>query len=193
LLDPQDFSLQFHTNSLFKGNEEAPHLVSQPEEKKRTKKGRRTEVMSATKTVPTTTSVVESAVIRAPLAQVWHLIKLQDFSKFWSLMKTSESVKDAQHEAEVFKWTFSDGTVYEIKQEEHSVSFGRHCFCGFGRGGDHFLNEPTSDLPFFFFFFLACWFADFTGIYWCRTPFSRSSTTSRTALLMPSPPSATLV
>ena len=33
--------------------------------------------------IPTATSVVESAVIRAPLSHVWHYIKLQDFSKLY--------------------------------------------------------------------------------------------------------------
>ena len=31
--------------------------------------------------IPTSTSVLESTVIRAPLSHVWHYIKLQDFSK----------------------------------------------------------------------------------------------------------------
>lgn len=73
--------------------------------------------------VPGSNTVVESAVVRAPLARVWHLIKLQDFAKFWSILKGSEEVvQGAAREAEVFKWTFADGSVYEVKQEEHSVS-----------------------------------------------------------------------
>ncbi|KAK2066627.1 hypothetical protein P8C59_000428 [Phyllachora maydis] len=71
--------------------------------------------------VPGSNTVVESAVVRAPLARVWHLIKLQDFAKFWSILKGSEEVvQGAAREAEVFKWTFADGSVYEVKQEEHS-------------------------------------------------------------------------
>ncbi|ROW01846.1 hypothetical protein VMCG_05504 [Cytospora schulzeri] len=70
--------------------------------------------------IPTSTSVLESVVIKAPLSKVWHFIKLQDFSKFWSSLSKSEIVKGANDEADVFKWTFKDGTVYEVKQEEHS-------------------------------------------------------------------------
>ncbi|KAG6986554.1 hypothetical protein G7Y79_00078g100080 [Physcia stellaris] len=55
--------------------------------------------------IPTSTSISESAVISAPLSQVWHLIKLQDFHKFWSKLEKSEH----------------DGTVLDVKQEEHSV------------------------------------------------------------------------
>lgn len=72
--------------------------------------------------IPTSTSVLESVVIKAPLAKVWHFIKLQDFSKFWSALDKSEPVTSGtSNEADVFKWSFKDGTVYEVKQEEHSV------------------------------------------------------------------------
>lgn len=71
--------------------------------------------------IPTSTSVSESAVIRAPLSHVWHLIKLQDFSKFWSALSGSEHVKGASEETDIVKWTFKDGSVIEVKQEEHSV------------------------------------------------------------------------
>ncbi|KAM0691447.1 hypothetical protein Q7P36_010218 [Cladosporium allicinum] len=70
--------------------------------------------------IPTSTSVTESAVIKAPLSHVWHLIKIQDFSKFWSALSGSEYVKGASEETDVVKWTFKDGTVIEVKQEEHS-------------------------------------------------------------------------
>lgn len=78
-------------------------------------------------TIPTTTSVVESAVIRAPLSHVWHFIKLQDFSKFYSALEKSEFVKGASEETDVVKWTFKDGSVIEVKQEEHSVRFSAVC------------------------------------------------------------------
>ncbi|KAI7543246.1 Bet v1-like protein [Hortaea werneckii] len=71
--------------------------------------------------IPTSTSVVESAVIRAPLSHVWHYIKLQDFSKFWSAINKSEFAKGASEETDIVKWTFKDGTVLEVKQEEHST------------------------------------------------------------------------
>ncbi|KAK5008569.1 hypothetical protein LTR39_005139, partial [Cryomyces antarcticus] len=70
--------------------------------------------------IPTSTSVLESAVIQAPLSAVWHLIKLQDFSKWWSKLDKSEDVKNTSEETDVVKWAFADGTVLEVKQEEHS-------------------------------------------------------------------------
>ncbi|KAB2573006.1 putative bet v1-like protein [Lasiodiplodia theobromae] len=70
--------------------------------------------------IPTSTSVVESAVIEAHLSNVWHLVKLQDFAKFWTKLDKSEFVKGVSPETDVFKWSFKDGTVLEIKQEEHS-------------------------------------------------------------------------
>lgn len=78
--------------------------------------------MASTGTIPTSTSVYESAVIKAPLAHVWHHIKLHDFANFWSALKTSELVKGVSSEADVARWTFKDGTVLDVKQEEHSVS-----------------------------------------------------------------------
>ena len=74
--------------------------------------------------IPTSTSVSESAVINAPLAQVWHLIKLQDFHKFWSKLDKSDYVKGVSPETDIVRWTFKDGTVLDVKQEEHSVSYG---------------------------------------------------------------------
>lgn len=83
--------------------------------------------------IPTSTSVVESAVIEAHLSDVWHLIKLQDFAKFWTKLDKSEFVKGASPETDVFKWSFKDGTVLEVKQEEHSVGRGAmrfwECHC----------------------------------------------------------------
>jgi hypothetical protein len=72
--------------------------------------------------IPTSTSVSESAVIDASFSDVWHLIKLQDFSKFWSKLDKSEFVKGTSEETDIVKWTFKDGTELEVKQEEHSVS-----------------------------------------------------------------------
>ncbi|EUC39076.1 hypothetical protein COCVIDRAFT_35779 [Bipolaris victoriae FI3] len=70
--------------------------------------------------IPTSTSVHESAVIEAPFSDVWHLIKLQDFSKFWTKLEKSEFVKGTSDETDIVKWTFKDGTELEVKQEEHS-------------------------------------------------------------------------
>ena len=71
--------------------------------------------------IPTSTSVTESAVIQAHLSQVWHLVKLQDFHKFWTKLSKSEHVKGASPETDIVKWTFEDGTVLDVKLEEHSV------------------------------------------------------------------------
>ncbi|KAI1411105.1 Bet v1-like protein [Hypoxylon sp. FL1857] len=71
--------------------------------------------------IPTSTSVVESAVIKAPLSHVWHLIKLQDFANFWSALESSQYVKGTSDETDVVQWTFKDGTRLEVKQEEHST------------------------------------------------------------------------
>ncbi|KAI5479497.1 Bet v1-like protein [Pseudohyphozyma bogoriensis] len=70
--------------------------------------------------IPTASYVLESAVIPAPLAKVWHLIKLQSFSSFYSALKSSSLAKDTSEEADVYKWEFKDGTVLTIKQEAHS-------------------------------------------------------------------------
>jgi hypothetical protein len=77
--------------------------------------------------IPTSTSVSESAVIEAAFSDVWHLIKLQDFSKFWTALEKSDWVKGTSDEADVVKWTFKDGAVVEVKQEEHSVGMLMTC------------------------------------------------------------------
>jgi hypothetical protein len=71
--------------------------------------------------IPTSSSVRESAVIDAPLSSVWHLIKLEQFSQFWGQLQTSDFVKGASPDTDIVKWTFKDGTILEVKQEEHSV------------------------------------------------------------------------
>jgi hypothetical protein len=73
------------------------------------------------KGIATTNEVIESAVIRAPLSHVWHFIKLPDFHKFWSAIKKAEHVKGTSTETDVVRWTFQDGSVVEVKQDEHSV------------------------------------------------------------------------
>ncbi|KAH6891514.1 hypothetical protein B0T10DRAFT_313499 [Thelonectria olida] len=76
--------------------------------------------MTTPAAIPTSTSVSETAVIRAPLSHVWHHIKLQDFANFWSALSKSEWVKGTSPDTDIVKWTFKDGTVVEVKQEEHS-------------------------------------------------------------------------
>jgi len=71
--------------------------------------------------IPTSTSVTESAVIEAKFSSVWHLIKLENFAHFWSALKHSETIKGVSPDTDVVKWSFKDGTVLEVKQEEHSA------------------------------------------------------------------------
>jgi hypothetical protein len=78
--------------------------------------------------IPTSTSVVESAVIEAKFSSVWHLIKLENFAQFWSALKHCEFVKGVSLDTNIVKWVFKDGTVLEVKQEAHSVSFSLFLF-----------------------------------------------------------------
>jgi len=71
---------------------------------------------------PTTNEVSVSAVLRAPLTNVWHFIKLGDFHKFWRALDKSEKVSNTSSDTDVYRWTFKDGTAVEVKQDEHSVS-----------------------------------------------------------------------
>jgi len=64
--------------------------------------------------IPTTASVRESAVISAPIDDLWNAIQLSNVHAFWT------NLKDNSSEANVTKWTFKDGTVLDVKQEEHS-------------------------------------------------------------------------
>ncbi|KAG9128073.1 hypothetical protein FRC07_005213 [Ceratobasidium sp. 392] len=70
-------------------------------------------------TIPTSTSLTESAVIPFHLDEVWHLIKLKSIPKFWSIVQSAEDV-NVEEEVSAAKWTFKDGTVATVKQEEHS-------------------------------------------------------------------------
>ncbi|KAL8925472.1 MAG: hypothetical protein Q9172_002234 [Xanthocarpia lactea] len=77
--------------------------------------------ISMSTAIPTATSLTESALIPAQLSHVWHFIKLQDFHVFWSKLKSSDFVKGMSPETDIVKWEFKDGTVLEVKQEEHSA------------------------------------------------------------------------
>jgi hypothetical protein len=66
-------------------------------------------------TIPTATSVRESAVISASVGDLWNAIQLDNVHSFWT------NISDVQSSANVTKWTFHDGTVLDVKQEEHSV------------------------------------------------------------------------
>ncbi|PMD58441.1 Bet v1-like protein [Hyaloscypha bicolor E] len=71
--------------------------------------------------IPTSTSVTESAVISALFSSVWHLIKLESFSDFWTALVKSETVKDTSPDTDIVKWVFKDGTELEVKLEAHST------------------------------------------------------------------------
>ena len=89
--------------------------------------------------IPTSTSVLESALIESARSSVWHLIKLPDFAKFWTALAKSEGgVPGVSPETDVVKWTFKDGTVVEVKQEEHSVC---DIWLGFITDHDYFLKS----------------------------------------------------
>ena len=53
--------------------------------------------------------------------RVEQLFANNDFHS-WSAVNKSEFVKGASEETDIVKWSFKDGTVLEVKQEEHSVS-----------------------------------------------------------------------
>ncbi|MCJ1329319.1 hypothetical protein MMC10_005998 [Thelotrema lepadinum] len=72
--------------------------------------------------IPTTPHITESALIPAPLARVWHLIKLPSFPHFWTALSKAEDVKGTSPETDIVRWTFKDGTKLEVKMEEHSVT-----------------------------------------------------------------------
>ncbi|KAK0636598.1 hypothetical protein B0T17DRAFT_481064 [Bombardia bombarda] len=71
-------------------------------------------------TIATTNEVIESAVIRAPLSNVWHFLKIGEFDKFWPALKSCEPVKGYIDEANVTQWTYQDDTIVNVKLDEHS-------------------------------------------------------------------------
>ena len=75
----------------------------------------------ASQGIPTATYVSESAVIPAHFSHVWHLLKLQNFNDFWSALSKAEHVKGVSPETDIIRWHFKDGTVQDVKQEEHSA------------------------------------------------------------------------
>lgn len=74
--------------------------------------------------IPTTPSITESALIPAPLASVWHLIKLPLFPLFWTSLSSAHPLPASEGtspEVDVIRWEFADGTCQQVKQEEHSA------------------------------------------------------------------------
>ena len=126
---------------------------------------RQQRVIKMSTAIPTSTSITESAVIPAHLSHVWHFIKLQDFHAFWSKLKGSEFVKGMSPETDVVKWEFKDGTMLDVKQEEHSVC----------------LLSPSHACP------SSSWYQAHYYVY----IHSQLTTTSPTLSLHPRPPSPT--
>ena len=71
--------------------------------------------------IPTSTHLVESTVIAAPLTTVWGLVKLAQFDRWYSALESSKSAKDlTSEEVQCFDWIYKDGSKIQIKQEGHS-------------------------------------------------------------------------
>ncbi|SPJ85367.1 uncharacterized protein FTOL_11148 [Fusarium torulosum] len=72
----------------------------------------------------TSTSVTESAVIQAPIYAVWRLVKLKKFIDFFEGIIKSETIHaqdDDNDDREIIRWTFEDGTVLDVVEEEYST------------------------------------------------------------------------
>lgn len=69
----------------------------------------------------TATSIVESAVVNAPLSLMWPIIKLKEFDKFYTAIRESELVPAAPGERETVRWFFDNGTILTLREEEYSV------------------------------------------------------------------------
>ena len=69
----------------------------------------------------TSTSVTESAVINAVLSSIWRLIKLEEFGNFYTGITKTESIPSGDGRMDTVRWSFKDGTVLEVKEEEYSV------------------------------------------------------------------------
>jgi hypothetical protein len=48
------------------------------------------------------------------LTDVWHLIKLPSFSKWWSALESSEVVKGASDEADVYRFAFKVSALFPL-------------------------------------------------------------------------------
>ncbi|KAL4928008.1 uncharacterized protein BDV17DRAFT_292028 [Aspergillus undulatus] len=69
----------------------------------------------------TSTSVTESAVINAPISAIWRLIQLKNFEKFYIGLTSTEILPSDDEGKDTIKWTFADGTVLHVKEEEFST------------------------------------------------------------------------
>ncbi|TLD18169.1 hypothetical protein PspLS_10355 [Pyricularia sp. CBS 133598] len=68
----------------------------------------------------TSTLVTESAVINAPISKVWPLIQLRNFQNFFVGINKTEVLPSKDFQPEIIRWTFDDGTVLDVREEEYS-------------------------------------------------------------------------
>ncbi|KAL5905928.1 hypothetical protein ACKVV7_010321 [Pyricularia oryzae] len=68
----------------------------------------------------TSTSVTESAVINAPVSKVWRMVQLKNFQNFFVDINKTEILPSEDLQKEVIRWTFDDGTVLDVREEEYS-------------------------------------------------------------------------
>ncbi|TLS21013.1 uncharacterized protein PpBr36_10741 [Pyricularia pennisetigena] len=68
----------------------------------------------------TSTLVTESAVINAPISEIWPLIQLKNFQNFFIGISKTEILPSDDIQPEIIRWTFDDGTVLDVKEEEYS-------------------------------------------------------------------------
>lgn len=78
----------------------------------------------------TSTSVTESAVINAPVSKVWSMVQLKNFQNFFVDINKTEILPSEDLQKEVIRWTFDDGTVLDVREEEYSVSCLLLADCG---------------------------------------------------------------
>ncbi|KAI6369731.1 hypothetical protein MCOR25_004360 [Pyricularia grisea] len=76
----------------------------------------------------TSTLVTESAVINAPVSKVWSLIQLRNFQNFFVGINKTEILSSKDSQSEVIRWTFDDGTVLDVREEEYSNIKNRMSF-----------------------------------------------------------------
>lgn len=93
----------------------------------------------------TATSFVESTVVNAPLSQIWPVIKLKEFAKFYTAIRKSELVPAAAGERETVRWYFDNGTILTLREEEFSVRLSTTQFLS--HGDIHGRTSSLSNTP----------------------------------------------
>lgn len=70
----------------------------------------------------TSTLVIESAVINAPLSSIWPLLRLDEFAKFYTGIVKTESVPSTTESGKtIVRWTFKEDYTLDVQEEEYSV------------------------------------------------------------------------